>query len=113
MTEAAFTAKLVKALKREMPDAIVWRGPYPDAGRPDLQVVVNGTTTYVEAKKEPYEVTKLQRFYLARIGPERAMVVCLHKDKTVSVSFGKFHLMIRYADHDKAFHEVALRCRIR
>lgn len=72
MTESAFTAKLLKALRSHaaLKDAVVWKhADRISAGIPDFSVTVSGRTTWWEVKVKPNVMTKLQSYYLAKLHP--------------------------------------------
>jgi hypothetical protein len=77
MREAEFQRKLIKALKAHpaMREAVIWKiADRFGGGRPDLQIINQGRTTYYELKKPNEKPTKLQQYYLDRIGESAAWI---------------------------------------
>ena len=77
VTEAQFQSKLIKLLKTHplLKDAIIWKvSDRFGGGRPDLQIILNGETTYFELKVAPGWLSKLQEYYLKKIGRRAHLV---------------------------------------
>lgn len=72
MTESQFTSKLLRALKQH-PALAEWRdmiwkiSDRFGAGRPDIQIFT-GHTNYFELKVWPEKPTKIQSFFLSKLG---------------------------------------------
>lgn len=71
MTESAFTSKLLKALRSHvmLRDAVIWKlNDRTTSGIPDFVVTTReGRTTWWEVKVAPNDLTKIQRYYLAKL----------------------------------------------
>jgi len=71
MTESAFTSRLLKALRSHaaLRDAVIFKhADRFSAGVPDFSVTVGCRTTWWEVKVKPHVCTKLQSWYLAKLG---------------------------------------------
>ncbi len=71
MLEGEFTRRLVRALRAHpaLAEAVVWR--HIDrftAGEPDISVSIGKHTEHFELKVHPNKPTKLQSYYLKRLG---------------------------------------------
>lgn len=90
MKENAFTSKLLRALKQHpaLRDALIWKvSDRFAAGRPDVQIILNGVTTYFELKVAPNRCTKLQLYFICAL--RRAYIVTMLSDGTVFFGDGK------------------------
>ena len=83
MTESQFSAKLLRALRQRMPNAVVWKlNDRFTSGIPDAVVVYEGMATWLEMKMKhgplsaiQYETLKrLKRGYVVRYFPEQIWV---------------------------------------
>lgn len=77
MREAAFTRKLLRALRSHIAlrDAVIWKlNDNYTKGIPDVLISLKGVTTFFELKCWPNGPTKIQAYYLKRLLP-RAHVV--------------------------------------
>jgi VRR-NUC domain len=70
MTEAKFTAKLLKALRAHpaLDEAVIWKfNDRVSAGIPDFAIVIGRRTLWVEVKIHPNKLSKIQKYYLDQI----------------------------------------------
>lgn len=86
MTEARFQAKLLTALRQHpaLREAVIWKlSDRFTRGIPDVFVSMDGVTRFFELKVWPNRPTKIQRYWLERLGTERAYVVTLLRNGSV------------------------------
>lgn len=72
--EAKITQKIIKRLKENFPGVIVVKlhgGGYQKAGLPDIVVMYQGITLWIEIKNPKSDTTKLQQKFLLRIIEQR------------------------------------------
>src|SRR5258708_38880993 len=88
MKEAAFTAKLLKALRSHaaLHDAVIWKhSDFYTKGVPDFSVTLNSYTTWWECKIKPNKTTKLQSWFLAKLGACAFIISASNDGKWVEI----------------------------
>lgn len=88
MTESQFQSKLIRELKKHpaMAEAIIWKvADRFGGGRPDVQVFLHDLTTYFELKIAPNGPSKLQAYYLEKLGKRSVLVTFFPGTKLVAV----------------------------
>ena len=71
MLEGEFSRKLLKALREHpaLAEAVVWKhADRFNAGFPDVTITIGKHTEFFELKIHPNRPTKLQEYYLRRLG---------------------------------------------
>jgi len=71
MTESQFQSRLLKALRSHpaLKDAVIFKhSDRFSRGIPDFSVTVNARTTWWEVKVAPGKTTKIQSWFLAKLG---------------------------------------------
>lgn len=79
------TNRLVEDIKRKYPRAFVWKvfgGPY-GGGIPDLCVIVDGVTWWIEMKMRPRKITPKQRETIERMVIAGANVIVMTIEEEV------------------------------
>lgn len=77
MREATFTAKLLRELKKHpaLAEAVVWKfNDRVTAGIPDFVIITGRKSLWCEVKIVPNRVSKLQQYYLRKIGDGGALI---------------------------------------
>jgi hypothetical protein len=96
MLEAAFTAKLLKALRTHpglIRDAVIWKHADPySKGIPDFSISIGQKTIWFEVKVWPNRPTKLQSYYLSRLKAGGKLIMALSSGGKVIIAFssGRF-----------------------
>lgn len=76
MTESQFTQRLLRELRRRMPDAVIFKhNDRTTGGIPDFSITVGGKTTWWEVKVYPNKLSTLQMETLRRLGSACAYLV--------------------------------------
>lgn len=110
MTESAFTRKLLRALRSHtvLKDAVIFKhADRFSAGIPDFSVTVNGRTTWWEVKVNPNQPTKLQSYFLTKLGSSAFLIKVGKDGKWVQV----FNAPYGWVDNfDNMVNHIARKC---
>jgi len=80
MLEGEFTRRLKPEIEKRMKQAVVWK--HSDRftrGIPDLSVTWGSSTLWIEVKMEPEMPTKIQEYFLRKLGFGAALI-CASRD---------------------------------
>jgi len=91
--EGSFTRHLKRKLEAHplLKSAVVWKhADRFSAGIPDLSVSIGARTIWFEIKVKPRELTKLQRYYLARLNSGASLIIAEHNGKSASLTVGEY-----------------------
>jgi len=110
MREAIFTRKLLRALRSHaaLKDAVIFK--YADrfsAGIPDFSVTLNERTTWWEVKVKPNTMTKLQSWFIAKLGATAFCIRTTKDGKWVEIFNANYG---RGTNFDAAIEEIAKMC---
>lgn len=111
MREAEFTRKLLRALRSRdtLKDAVIFKhADRFSAGIPDFSVTLNERTTWWEVKVKPNTMTKLQSWFLAKLGATAFCIRATQDGKWVEI----FNARYGYSNQfNAAIEEIVTMCR--
>lgn len=111
MTESQFQTKLLRALRSHtaLKNAVIFKhADRWSAGIPDFSVTLNERTTWWEIKVKPNTMTKLQSWFLAKLGATAFCIRATKDGQWVEVFNAKYGYSNQFA---ATVEEIVTMCR--